>query len=117
MDQELEAALERLPLQNPVSLAYILNLVEEDESAHMMLTDIAIMKLVQEPEEEEEGAAPEEKAEGFSEAEKPNGLNLTISLLDLSCEGRRVAHRALRQLQFDLRTASTTHVTLDYWLQ
>uniref|UniRef100_M4BZX3 DDE-1 domain-containing protein n=1 Tax=Hyaloperonospora arabidopsidis (strain Emoy2) TaxID=559515 RepID=M4BZX3_HYAAE len=48
VDQELETVLERLSLRNPVSPAYFLNPVEEEESAHMELTDAKIMKLVQE---------------------------------------------------------------------
>ena len=47
----------------------------------MEMTDAEIIKLAQEPEEEEEGAAPEEKAEGFSMSESLNGLNITVSLL------------------------------------
>ena len=58
-EQKLESALERLPLRNPMSIAYLLNLTEEEESAHAELTDAEIMKLVQEPVGNEECAAEE----------------------------------------------------------
>ena len=116
VEQELEAALKRLPLRNSMSLAYLLNPEEEDESAYQELTDAEIMKLVQGSDEEEENTAVEE-VDRFSKAEKLDSLSLTISLLDLSLSDHCVAHRVLRKLQFDLRTASTTQTTLDSWLQ
>ena len=106
--QEYEAASNGLQLWNPMSLACLLKLVEEDKSAHTELTDAEIIKLVQEPEEEEEGAALREKIKRVFKAETLNDLNLTISLLDPSHEDHRVAHCALRLLQFDIRTTSTT---------
>ena len=45
-EAKLESALERLPLRNPMSIASLLNLAEEEESAHAELTDAEIMKLV-----------------------------------------------------------------------
>ena len=60
VEQELESALERLHLRNAMSIAYLLNLAKEEESAHAELTDAEIMKLIQEPMEDEEGTAKEE---------------------------------------------------------
>ena len=51
-------------------------------------------------------------------AEKLTGLSLTISLLDVSNEFYRIAHRALRRLQSDLRCKySSTQTTLSFWLK
>ena len=110
--QKLESALERLPLCNTMSIVYLpLNLAGEKESAH---ADAEIMKLVQESMEDEEGAAEEEVLVTHSKAEKLTGLSLTISLLELSKEFHRIAHRVLRRLQSDLRcTDSSTQTTLD----
>ena len=58
-EQKVESALERLPLHNPMSIAYLLNLAEEEESAHAELTEAEIMNLVQEPVEDEECASEE----------------------------------------------------------
>ena len=44
------------------------------------------MKLIQEPMDDEEGAAEEDVSVTHSKSEKLTGLSLTISLLDLSKE-------------------------------
>lgn len=115
VEEELASALERLPLRNPMSIAYLLNPDEEEESAHSKLTDAEIIKLVQQPEEDEVDATEEEEVQ-HTKAEKLGALGLTISLLDLSKETHHIAYHALRALQSDLRTVSTTQTTLDSWL-
>uniref|UniRef100_A0AAV1TGT6 Uncharacterized protein n=1 Tax=Peronospora matthiolae TaxID=2874970 RepID=A0AAV1TGT6_9STRA len=108
----------QLPLRNPMSIASLLNPAEEEETAHAELTDAEIIKLVEDPYGEEEGAAEaEEEVEKHSKAEKLASLSLSIALLDLSQESHRIAHRTLRQVQADLRSASTTQATLDSWLK
>ena len=116
-EQELESALERLPLRNPISIAYLRYLAEDGESAHAELTDAEIIKLVQEPVEDEEGIA-EEVLVTHSKAEKLTGLSVTISFLDLSEESHRIAHRILRRIQSDLPCKdSSTQTTLKTWLK
>uniref|UniRef100_A0AAV1T6V0 DDE-1 domain-containing protein n=1 Tax=Peronospora matthiolae TaxID=2874970 RepID=A0AAV1T6V0_9STRA len=118
VEQDLVSALERLPLRNPMSIASLLNPSEEEETAHAELTDAEIIKLVKDPYGEEEGAADaEEEVEKHPKAEKLASLSLSIALLDLSQKSHRVAHRTLRQVQADLRSASTTQATLDSWLK
>ena len=118
VEQDLVSALERLPLRNPMSIASLFNPAEEEETAHAELTDAEIIKLVEDPYGEEEGAAEaEEEVEKHSKAEKLASLSLSIALLDLSQESHRIAHRTLRQVQADLRSASTTQATLDFWLK
>uniref|UniRef100_A0AAV1UP45 HTH CENPB-type domain-containing protein n=1 Tax=Peronospora matthiolae TaxID=2874970 RepID=A0AAV1UP45_9STRA len=118
VEQDLVSALERLPLRNPMSIASLLNPAEEEETAHAELTYAEIIKLVEDPYGEEEGAAEaEEEVEKHSKAEKLASLSLSIALLDLSQESHRIAHRTLRQVQADLRSASTTQATLDSWLK
>uniref|UniRef100_A0AAV1TTQ9 Uncharacterized protein n=1 Tax=Peronospora matthiolae TaxID=2874970 RepID=A0AAV1TTQ9_9STRA len=62
VEKNLESALQCLPLRNPMSIASLLNPVDEEPTVHAELSDAEIIKLVQDAEEEEEGEAEEETA-------------------------------------------------------
>uniref|UniRef100_A0AAV1VH50 Uncharacterized protein n=1 Tax=Peronospora matthiolae TaxID=2874970 RepID=A0AAV1VH50_9STRA len=99
-----------------MSIASLLNPVDEEPTVHAELSDAEIIKLVQDDEEEDEGEA-EEKVVTHSIAEKLAALALSISLLDLSQDRDRAAHRALRRIQAQLCSANTIQTTLDSWLK
>uniref|UniRef100_A0AAV1TX66 DDE-1 domain-containing protein n=1 Tax=Peronospora matthiolae TaxID=2874970 RepID=A0AAV1TX66_9STRA len=93
VEKDLESALQRLPLRNPMSIASLLNPVDEEPTVHAELSDAEIIKLVQDA-KEEEGEA-EEEVVTHSIAEKLAALALSISILDLSQDRDRAAHRSL----------------------
>uniref|UniRef100_A0AAV1VL04 Uncharacterized protein n=1 Tax=Peronospora matthiolae TaxID=2874970 RepID=A0AAV1VL04_9STRA len=115
VEKDLESAMQRLPLRNPMSIASLLNPVDEEPTVHAELSDAEVINLVQDAEEEEEGEAEEEVTHSI--AEKLAALVLSISLLDLSQNQDRAAHRALRRIQAQLRSANTIQTTLDSWLK
>ena len=98
VEKDLESALQRLPLCNPMSIASLLNPVDEEPTVHSKLSDTEIIKLVQDAEEEEEGE-DEEEVVICSIAEKLASFALSIVLLDLSQDRDRAAHRALHRIQ------------------
>uniref|UniRef100_A0AAV1U4R0 Uncharacterized protein n=1 Tax=Peronospora matthiolae TaxID=2874970 RepID=A0AAV1U4R0_9STRA len=116
VEKDLESALQRLPLRNPMSIASLLSSVDEEPTVHAELSDAEIIKIVQDAEEEEKGEA-EEEVVTHSMAEKLAALALFISLLDLSQDRDRAAHRAVRRIQAQLRSANTIQTTLDSWLK
>uniref|UniRef100_A0AAV1UMG8 DDE-1 domain-containing protein n=1 Tax=Peronospora matthiolae TaxID=2874970 RepID=A0AAV1UMG8_9STRA len=116
VEKDLESALQRLPLSNHMSIASLLNPVDEEPTVHAKLSDAEIIKLVQDAKKGEEGEAEEELVT-HSIAEKLAALALSISLLELSQDQDRAAHRALRRIQAQLRSANTIQTTLDSWLK
>uniref|UniRef100_A0AAV1UBF7 Uncharacterized protein n=1 Tax=Peronospora matthiolae TaxID=2874970 RepID=A0AAV1UBF7_9STRA len=99
-----------------MSIASLLNPGDEEPTVHAELSDAEIIKLVQDAEEEEKGEAEEEVVTPFI-AEKLAALALSISLLDLSKDRDRAAHRALRRIKAQLRSANTIQTTLNSWLK
>ena len=97
VEKDLKSALQRLPLRNPMSIASLLNPFDEEPTVHAELSNAEVIKLIQDAEDEEDGEA-EEEVVTHSIAEKLAALALSISLLDLSQDGDRAAHRSLRRI-------------------
>ena len=117
VEQQLEAAVKQLPLNNPIPIKYLVDPNEEMNSAHIEMTDAEIIELVQELQETEECPSTDEEVENISTADKLNSLSITISLLDLSCEDHLITHRVLRQIQSVIRTTKTTQPILNSRLE
>uniref|UniRef100_A0AAV1UU29 Uncharacterized protein n=1 Tax=Peronospora matthiolae TaxID=2874970 RepID=A0AAV1UU29_9STRA len=105
VEKDLESALQRLPLRNPMYIASLLNPVDEELTVHADLSDAEIINFVQNAMEEEEGEA-EEEVVTHSLGEKIAAFALSISPFDLSQDRDRAAHRALCRIQTQLRSAT-----------
>lgn len=85
------------------------NLAKEDGSAQPELQDQEILDAVQEVEEEIEGGPAEKSVtDRFTMSEKIIILGCDCTLLDLSQQTQRSAHKLLCSLQADIGSASTT---------
>ncbi|KAI0992933.1 hypothetical protein K3495_g15251 [Podosphaera aphanis] len=98
-----------------MSIANVLNPIEEDQGAHEELDDSQIIEMVQLLEEEEQEELGEETPQ-VSRTEKLKSLVIVISLLDISKEKDLEVYRHLKRIQSEIRYSSGTRNTLDIWL-
>ncbi|OAE19895.1 hypothetical protein AXG93_1130s1480 [Marchantia polymorpha subsp. ruderalis] len=82
-EEELTDALHRLPLRDPMSIASLLNPIEESGVEHMFLNDEEIANLVTGQENNPSIGDPEEEEPAqLTRAEKLKGLSVVISMLN-----------------------------------
>ncbi|BBM97559.1 hypothetical protein Mp_1g06570 [Marchantia polymorpha subsp. ruderalis] len=83
VEEELTDALHRLPLRDPMSIASLLNPIEESGVEHMFLNDEEIANLVTGQENNPSIGDPEEEEPAqLTRAEKLKGLSVVISMLN-----------------------------------
>jgi hypothetical protein len=114
IEQGLQEDIDRLAPYCPMSLANLLNPVEENDGLHHEFTDEELVELAQADPEEVEEEDLASSVPLVSEKEKLS-LSGTIELLDLDKEQHRMAYRVLRELQNSIRHSQKTQTTLDSW--
>ena len=114
IENELEDAINQLPISRPMSVHELINPEEEQQVAHEEISDEDLIKLSssQDQEEEEDGEVMDENPP-MSTKEKLNVLHSCISFLDLSNPNHVIAHKVLRNIQFEIRTIEKKQTTLD----
>ena len=88
-----------------MSVHELINPEEEQQVAHEEISDEDLIKLSssQDQEEEEDSEVMDENPP-MSTKEKLNVLHSCISFLDLSNPNHVIAHKVLRNIQFEIRT-------------
>lgn len=101
-----------------MSIASLLNPIEESGVEHMFLNDEEIANLVTGQENDPSiGDPEEEELTQLTRAEKLKGLSVVISMLNLADPVEHQVHCQLRRIQSTIRFKNLQQAKLDGWLK